>query len=101
MKYQLDVSPAAQAEIKRLPGHIRQQVRRVIKQLADNPRPAHTKVLDFKLAGAEPRRLRLSNWRIVYAGDRLTITMTYLSCSVTYRERCYTTRTGLMRSYTV
>jgi len=66
VKYRLDVSPAAQDDIKRLPGHVRQRVRRVIKQLADDPRPAHTKVLDFKLAGAEPRRLRLSNWRIVY-----------------------------------
>ena len=67
MKYRLDVSPTAQGEIKRLPGNVRQQVRRTIRSLADDPRPAHTRKLDFELADAEPRRLRLGHWRIVYA----------------------------------
>ncbi|MGH2593268.1 MAG: type II toxin-antitoxin system RelE family toxin [Anaerolineae bacterium] len=42
-------------------------MRRAIKSLGDDPRLAHTKALDFHLTGAEPRRLRLGNWRIVYA----------------------------------
>jgi len=67
VKYRLDVSPAAQAEIKGLPGHIRQRIRRAVKELSDDPRPVHTKKLDFELIGSEPRRLRLENWRVVYA----------------------------------
>lgn len=67
MSYQVSVSPAAQGEIKRLPGHIRQRVRRAIRALADDSRPAHTQKLDFDVARAEPRRLRLGHWRIVYA----------------------------------
>ena len=67
MPYLLDVSPAAQTEIKRLPGHVRQRVRRAIKALAQDPRLPRSKALDLPLADAEPRRLRLDRWRIVYA----------------------------------
>ena len=66
MNYRLDVSPTAQDEIKRLPGHVRQRVRRAIKDFAANPRPSHSKRLDFDLPDAEPRRLRLEHWRIIY-----------------------------------
>ncbi len=66
MSYRLDVSPAAQDEIKGLPGNVRQRIRRAIKDFADNPRPPHSKRLDFDLPEAEPRRLRLEHWRIIY-----------------------------------
>jgi len=67
VKYRLDVSPTAQAEIKHLSGHVRQRIRRAIKDLADDPRPSNTRRLEFELAGAELRRLRLDQWRILYA----------------------------------
>jgi mRNA interferase RelE/StbE len=67
VNYLLDVSPAAQAEIRRLPGHIRQRVRRAIQSLVDDPRPSRSKELNFTLSDAEPRRLRIERWRIVYA----------------------------------
>ena len=67
MSYRLDVSPAAQNEIKRLPGHIRQRMRRAINDLANSPRPPHSKRLDFELPSAEPRRLKIDDWRIIYA----------------------------------
>ncbi len=66
MNYRLEVSPQAQAEIKRLPGHVRQRVRRVIQSFANDPRPPHSKTLDFPLPAAEPRRYSLGCWRIVY-----------------------------------
>ena len=66
MSYRLEVSPTAQDEIKRLPGYVRQRVRRAIKDFAANPRPPHSKRLDFDLPDAEPRRLRLEHWRIIY-----------------------------------
>ncbi|MBI3960493.1 MAG: type II toxin-antitoxin system RelE/ParE family toxin [Chloroflexi bacterium] len=67
MSYQLEVSSAAQREIQGLPGHVRQRVRRATRDLADNPRPAGSRRLDFDLATGEPRRVRLDRWRIVYA----------------------------------
>ena len=67
MRYLLDVSPAAQVEIRRLPGHIRQRVKRAIRSLAEDPRPARSKKLTFDLVVAEPRRLRIDRWRVVYA----------------------------------
>ena len=66
MNYRLDISPAAQDEIKRLPGTVRQRIRRAIKDFAVDPRPPHSKRLDFQLPEAEPRRLRLEHWRIIY-----------------------------------
>lgn len=67
MSYLLDVSPEAQADIKRLPGHMRQRVRREIASLVDNPRPDGSKPLAFEMAGIDPRRLRIERWRVVYA----------------------------------
>ncbi len=67
MSYQIDVSPTVQKTIRRLPGNVRQRIRRTIKNLAQDPRPPRSKELDFPLAFAEPRRLRLERWRIIYA----------------------------------
>ncbi len=67
MSHQLDISFAAQVEIRRLPGHVRQRVRRAIQSLADDPRPPRSKELSFALLDVEPRRLRIDRWRIVYA----------------------------------
>lgn len=73
MSYQIEVSPGARAEIPRLPGHVRQRIRRAISALAEDPRPPTSRLLDHDLAVGEPRRLRIDRWRIVYAvlgGDR-------------------------------
>lgn len=67
MKYRVEVSPAAQVEIRCLPGYIRQQVREAIRSLAENPRPPRSKALSFSLPEAEARRLRIDRWRILYA----------------------------------
>jgi mRNA-degrading endonuclease RelE of RelBE toxin-antitoxin system len=63
----LEVSPAARRAINGLPGNIRQRVRRAIASLAQDPRPAPSKLLDFMLPAGEPRRLRIGRWRVVYA----------------------------------
>jgi len=86
--YTVYITPAAWDEVKVLPGHIRQRVRRAIASLADEPRPAESKALvDLhpevdppytQTSGAnaadeqpeptrELRRIRLDRWRIVYA----------------------------------
>ena len=71
-RYTVYVTPQALREIKDLPGHMRQQVKRAIGELTDNPRPADSRALELPedmQAGAELRRLRLDKWRVVYAID--------------------------------
>jgi mRNA interferase RelE/StbE len=60
------VTPAALKEIKRLPGHLRQRIRRAVGELKRNPRPVKSKALDIPNVACEVRRLRLDRWRIVY-----------------------------------
>jgi mRNA interferase RelE/StbE len=65
-RYLVYVSPQAQNQIKALPGHMRQRVKRAIQQLADDPRPAQSRELRGAEVAYEARRLRLDKWRIVY-----------------------------------
>lgn len=66
-RYKVYITPLAFKEIKHLPGHIRQRVRRAINEFADNPRPPQSKTLNAPELDCELRRLRLDRWRIVYA----------------------------------
>jgi mRNA interferase RelE/StbE len=70
------VDPPALAELRALPGHLRQRVRRAVRDLAQDARPANSRDLELSPAeaalcpsGVEIRRLRLESWRIVYAVD--------------------------------
>ena len=66
------VTPSALREIKVLPGHVRQRVKRAIDDLAGDPRPSNSKVLDVSRAETPPivdwevRRLRIDKWRVLY-----------------------------------
>ncbi len=64
------VEQSAFDEIALLLGHIRQRVRRLIKDLQENARPSQSRTLtipdDMRQEGLEARRIRLDNWRIVY-----------------------------------
>jgi mRNA interferase RelE/StbE len=66
-RYAVYVLPNAWQELKALPGSMRQRVKRAIDELADEPRPAHSRQLDVPGLTVELRRLRLERWRIVYA----------------------------------
>lgn len=66
-RYTVYVIPSAWPKIKELPGNIRQRVKRSIDSWADNPRPSKSKELDIPDVEFEVRRLRLDQWRIVYA----------------------------------
>ena len=67
-KYAVYVRPAALREIKDLPGHVRQRIKRAIDEFAGNPRPSESQALnvpedlDYQVC-----RLRLDKWRVVYA----------------------------------
>lgn len=64
--YTVYVTPTALHEIKELPGHIRQRVKRAIDQLADNPYPLDGRELEVPDLELKAYRLRLDRWRIVY-----------------------------------
>lgn len=66
-RYTVYVTPQTWPKIKELPGNIRQRVKRAIDALADNPRPSKSKELEVPDFEPEVRRLRLDQWRIVYA----------------------------------
>lgn len=66
--YSVYVTPLAWREIKDLPGHIRQRVKRTIDELDNNPHPAGGKKLETpKGMAVELWRIQLEKWRIVYA----------------------------------
>jgi mRNA interferase RelE/StbE len=69
------VLPQPLQEIKRLPGHVRQRMKRVIDDFAANPRPSGSIELS-NLPVTRPtvtlHRFKLEKWRIVYAIDEET-----------------------------
>ena len=70
--YTVYVLPSALQEIKHLPGHIRQRVKRVIDDLATNPQPSGSIELS-NVPRPKPTvtlyRFKIEKWRIVYAID--------------------------------
>ena len=68
-RYTVYVVPSEFQAIKRLPGNVRQRVKRAIDDLAANPRPPGSRQLGVPEAeelGCEIRRLGIDNWRVVY-----------------------------------
>jgi mRNA interferase RelE/StbE len=69
--YRLWLEAEAHDSRAQLPGKVRQRVKRLISSLADQPRPAQSQVLDITdldvPTGVEIRRMRLEQWRIIYA----------------------------------
>ena len=66
MRYRLKITETAKREIDRLPGNIRQRVRKIIDNLAEEPSPKGAK----ELRGMPGRyRIRVERWRIIYRVD--------------------------------
>jgi len=63
-QYDIQIKPAAQKEINRIPPHNRVRIETAIINLADNPRPHGAK----KLQGAEDNtyRIRVGQYRVIY-----------------------------------
>jgi mRNA-degrading endonuclease RelE of RelBE toxin-antitoxin system len=64
MQYWLEISSEVRQQIERLPGHLRQRVKRIIAALRKNPRPAFAQ----ELRGRPGRfRIRLDgDYRVFY-----------------------------------
>jgi mRNA interferase RelE/StbE len=71
MGYQLWIKDEAKAEIRRLPGHVRQRIRQAIQSLSNEPRPPNSRELRVPEGiTLEARRLRLDRWWVIYVvGD--------------------------------
>jgi len=68
--YQLYVVPQAWDELQRLPGNMKHRVRKAIDDLIGEPHPPASKRLDHAASTTVVLlRLRIDNWRIVYAVD--------------------------------
>lgn len=66
MSYQVDIAPAAQRDVKRLPFEILRKVDAIVLALALHPRPHG----GIKLEGAEDEyRVRVGDYRILYVID--------------------------------
>jgi len=70
MRYQIWIEDKAKVEVRQLPGHMRQRIRRAIQGLGSEPRPHYSRKMrapeEIKL---ELRRLRLDRWRVIYVVD--------------------------------
>lgn len=68
---ELWLEPEVHAARKRLPGNVRQRLKRAIDRLADDARPPASRALDVTGLDVPPgvilHRLRIEQWRIVYA----------------------------------
>jgi mRNA interferase RelE/StbE len=74
LPYKVWMRPEVHVARKRLPGQIRQRVKRILSNLNQESRPSQSRALRLpetgepvKEAGWELRRIRLEDWRIVYA----------------------------------
>jgi len=63
VKYKINITPAAEKEYLKLPRQVQEKARIKILALEDNPRPYGSK----KLKNTDFYRLRLGDYRIVYA----------------------------------
>jgi mRNA interferase RelE/StbE len=69
-QYRVWIRDEAKAEVQRLPGNMRQRVRKLIQSLSQEPRPPATRQLrlpeDVEL---EVRRARMDRYRLIYVVD--------------------------------
>lgn len=70
MSYHLWIKNEAKSEVRKLPGNMRQRIRRAIKDLADDPRPSYSRQMRSPEGiEQEVRRIRLDPWRVIYVVD--------------------------------
>lgn len=68
--YRVFIKPEADRAGRRLPGAVRQRIRRIIDELAENPRPYNSIEMQTTMPlSVEPRRIRVDGWRILYIVD--------------------------------
>ena len=87
MQYQLKTDKKTRASINRLPGHIRQRIKRVLNDLRTDPRPTIAAEMRGDLAGHY--RIKLGEWRIVYWIDDEILIIELLKVGKKYGPEFY------------
>ncbi len=62
--YQLDFNQGVRDAVDRLPGNLRQRVKRILTELRSNPRPIYAEAMRNQLTDCY--KISLGTWRIVY-----------------------------------
>ncbi len=73
MRYRLKITRDVQRQVDRLPGNMRQRVKRTIASLAFEPRPENAEQLEEELAGFW--RIKLDDYRIIYSIHQDVVTV--------------------------
>jgi mRNA interferase RelE/StbE len=94
MVYRLRLPKSVHQEIERLPGNVRQRVKRTIAGLAFEPRPTIASELEDELAGFW--RIKLENYRIIYSIDDAVVVVEIIRVA----KRTPNTYSGLIRTGT-
>lgn len=91
MNYVIIITPGAEKDIRKLPAKVQDRIFEKIEELAHEPRHHNTKKLkDFNLSGLdfeEYYRTRVGDYRIIYAIEDKTITITVVK--VDHRKDVY------------
>ena len=74
--YRLKISRRVKHQIDTLPRYVRQQVRRLVESLANEPRPKEAKELRDVLGRC---RTALQHWRVIYRVDDQSIEVVVLA----------------------
>ncbi len=83
MSYQVRIVRSAEKEMERLPATVHARLSKRILSLEENPRPRGVK----KLSGREDYRLRVGDYRILYAIDDGNHTVTIVA--IGHRREVY------------
>ncbi len=72
--YRIRLKPSVHRARRRLPGNVRQRIKRLIDKLGQAPRPPRSRALELPDTVSseireqwEVRRARLESWRVIYA----------------------------------
>jgi mRNA interferase RelE/StbE len=76
MQYRLRIEREAERQIERLPGNMRQRIKRVLAELTIDPRPANAKRMNPP--HDDKWRLRLEHYRIIYTIEDEIILVTVI-----------------------
>ena len=72
MTYTVVLTPAAQRDVRKLDGAVQRRIVSKLCELADNPRMPGT----LKMQGEDLYRVRIGDYRILYAIDDATVIVT-------------------------
>lgn len=74
MAYSLFIEAKADKELGKLPTEVQERIDEAIDGLADDPQPPGSR----KLRGRDGRRLRVGDYRVLYAVDDAEMTVTVI-----------------------